>query len=84
MTMLKHGDVYSGRESVNVIMSSPDNIAGNNHYPRARGNVVDYIKKCINGTISDINPGWAQKYDYEVLLSSGTTPGHYFYTVWRK
>ncbi|WNM65018.1 hypothetical protein SEA_APIARY_95 [Rhodococcus phage Apiary] len=86
--MLASGRAYSNGERVNVIYATgdPDNLAGNHHYARARGPVVEYVRECVADTMKHVLPGWMARYPSWTVTARADygERGRYEWTVWER
>ncbi|WNM69342.1 hypothetical protein SEA_ARTI_87 [Gordonia phage Arti] len=82
--MLTHGDVWSSRERVNVLMWSADNADGNNVHARPRGPIATVVRDLVWQTWRELRPTLAQRYPDAVLTvrPDYCQRGRWTYTVW--
>lgn len=84
--VLVTGSVWSQSRpaTVNVIMSSPGDVAGNNVYRRPAGPVVDVVRRLVGETFAELRATLAQRYPDAVVTvrADHTYRGRYHYTIW--
>lgn len=80
--MLTHGEAYSSRYQVNVIIPGVGQDEGNHVYPPARGDVPEYVRARVREALdADERVKWARR-PYVVTVRQDMARGAYRFTVW--
>lgn len=84
--ILVTGDAWSQSrpDTINVIMSSPGDVLGNNVHRRRQGPIADVVRRAIKDTFVDVLPWLARRYPEAVVTVQPdySNRGRYLYTVW--
>lgn len=82
---LAHGRVVCTRDDINVIFPREGDRAGNTHWPRGSGSIIEQVRECVRRTITEVaQPGWQRRYpEYAIYINPDCMHrGQYDYSVY--